>query len=86
MTAPERPSHMKRQEWCRSVSEGQKDKEVKGNQNTLMEMKDLALARAADWSVPPVGTEWLYIAMTMPWNELMNGEITSAERLLLVAS
>jgi len=51
-----------------------------------MEMKDLALARAADWSVPPVGTEWLYIAMTMAWNELMNGKITSAECLLLVAS
>ncbi len=46
-----------------------RDKEVKGNQNTPMEMKDLALARAADWSVPPVGTEWLYIAMTMAWNE-----------------
>lgn len=34
---------------------------------------------------PPVGTEWLYIAMTMAWNGFLNGKITRAKRLLLVA-
>lgn len=43
-----------------------------------------------DWSAsPPVRTEWIffffYIAMTMAWNELVNGKITTAQRLLLVA-